>query len=184
MVQFSFSSSHFAYDRIALRRECFRQLSGGEDILFKNFHELLAEEWVRGGSDSGQNGRWEIALTKSSERVDDAFKDKTLAPYSVGSTALVVLLSVCQIIVANCGDSMLCRQRRAIPLTVDQKISRPEEYDRLVKGGVRILFVGVPRVEGVMTMTRAIEDECLILATDGVWDILSNDDVMKRLAAY
>ena len=36
------------------------------------------------------------------------------------------------------------------------QISRPEEYDRLVKGGVRILFVGVPRVEGVMTMTRAI----------------------------
>ncbi|KAG6575507.1 putative protein phosphatase 2C 24, partial [Cucurbita argyrosperma subsp. sororia] len=164
----------------------------GEDILFKNFHELLAEEWVRGGSDSGQNGRWKIALTKSSERVDDAFKDKTLAPYSVGSTALVLLLSVCQIIVANCGDSMLCRQSQAIPLTVDQKewidygcqtlnaskisifsiaivplfklcfISRPEEYDRLVKGGVRILFVGFPRVVGVLTMTRAIE-ACSIL---------------------
>lgn len=33
-------------------------------------------------------------------------------------------------------------------------------------------------------MSRTEEDECLILATDGVWDILSNDDVMKRLAAY
>lgn len=52
----------------------------------KKFHELLAEKWIRSGSDIGQNGRWEMALTKSYGRVDDAFKDKTLAPYSVGST--------------------------------------------------------------------------------------------------
>lgn len=65
-----------------------------------------------------------MALTKSYERVDDAFKDKTLAPYSVGSTALVVLLSACQIIVANCGDSraLLCRGSQAIPLTADHKV--------------------------------------------------------------
>lgn len=61
--------------------------------------------------------------------------------------------------------------------------------------------MGCPRVEGVLIMTRAIgdhylkpwiisepevtfmsrtkEDECLILASDGVWNVLSNDDVMK-----
>lgn len=91
----------------------------------KKFHELLAEEWVRGGgSDNSQNGRWEKALTRSYERVDDAFKDKTLAPYSAGSTALIVLLSACQIIVANCGDSraLLCRGSKAIPLTADHKV--------------------------------------------------------------
>lgn len=27
--------------------------------------------------------------------------------------------------------------------------------------------------------SRTEEDECLILASDGVWDVLSNDDVMK-----
>ncbi|XP_023514699.1 probable protein phosphatase 2C 6 isoform X1 [Cucurbita pepo subsp. pepo] len=169
----------------------------------KKFHELLAEEWNRGVSENGQQERWKMALTRSYERVDDAFKDKTLAPYSVGSTALVVLLSACQIIVANCGDSraLLCRGNQAIPLTIDHKISRPDEYDRLIKGGAKILFVGCPRVEGVLAMTRAIgdhylkpwiifdpevtftsrteEDECLILASDGVWDVLSNDDVMK-----
>ncbi|CAK9310671.1 unnamed protein product [Citrullus colocynthis] len=129
----------------------------------KKFHELLAEEWIRSGSDIGQNGRWEMALTKSYGRVDDAFKVKTLAPYSVGSTSLVVLLSACQIIVANCGDSraLLCRGSQAVPLTADHKISRPDEYDRLVKGGARILFVGCPRVEGVLTMTRAIGDHYL-----------------------
>lgn len=28
-------------------------------------------------------------------------------------------------------------------------------------------------------MSRSEEDDCLILASDGVWDVLSNDDVMK-----
>ncbi|KAG7025837.1 putative protein phosphatase 2C 6, partial [Cucurbita argyrosperma subsp. argyrosperma] len=109
----------------------------------KKFHELLADEWNRGVSENGQQERWEMALTKCYERVDDALKDKTLAPYSVGSTALVVLLSACQIIVANCGDSraLLCRGNQAIPLTVDHKISRPDEYDRLIKGGAKILFM-------------------------------------------
>ena len=36
------------------------------------------------------------------------------------------------------------------------QISRPDEYDRLIKGGAKILFVGCPRVEGVLAMTRAI----------------------------
>lgn len=37
---------------------------------------------------------------------------------------LVVLLSACQIIVANCGDSraLLCRGSQAVPLTADHKV--------------------------------------------------------------
>lgn len=87
-------------------------------------HEMVAEEWERGGGDEWSK-RWEVALRRAYGRADDALKDKALAPYSVGSTSLVVVVSPCQIIAANCGDSraVLCRGTQAIPLTVDHKVS-------------------------------------------------------------
>lgn len=90
----------------------------------KRLHELLAEEWLRGSCENQWNDRWKEALTRAYNRADDAFIDKTLAPHTVGSTAVVVILSACQIIVANCGDSraVLCRGNQVIPLTVDHKV--------------------------------------------------------------
>ncbi|KAA3479317.1 putative protein phosphatase 2C 6 [Gossypium australe] len=164
---------------------------------------IVAEEWERGSSLDGWNKRWEVALCKAYERADNAFKDEALAPKSVGSTALVLIVSPCQIIAANCGDSraVLCRGAQAIPLTVDQKPDRADESERITSSGGRILNWGCLRVEGILSMSRAIgdhdlkpwvisvpevtfttrtkEDECLILASDGLWDVLSNDDVVK-----
>uniref|UniRef100_A0A5B7BA08 PPM-type phosphatase domain-containing protein n=1 Tax=Davidia involucrata TaxID=16924 RepID=A0A5B7BA08_DAVIN len=163
---------------------------------------MLAEEWEReGGGSGGWSRRWEVAFSRAYERADNAFKDKRLAPHSVGSTALVVVLSACQIIASNCGDSraVLCRGAKTIPLTVDHKPERKEELARIVEGGGRILYWQGMRVEGVLSMTRAIgdrdlkpwvisvpevtfmtrseEDECLILASDGLWDVMSNEEV-------
>ena len=44
---------------------------------------------------------------------------------SVGSTAIIAVLSSHHIIVGNCGDSraVLCRRRQAIPLSEDHKVS-------------------------------------------------------------
>ncbi|WJZ94493.1 hypothetical protein VitviT2T_013344 [Vitis vinifera] len=165
-------------------------------------HEMVAEEWERGGGDEWSK-RWEVALRRAYGRADDALKDKALAPYSVGSTSLVVVVSPCQIIAANCGDSraVLCRGTQAIPLTVDHKLDRQDELARIEEAGGQILYWQGPRVEGVLSMTRAIgdhylkpwiisepevafttrsdEDECLILASDGLWDVLSNEQVVK-----
>lgn len=163
-------------------------------------HEIVAEEWKSESGVDEWGPRWEIALSRAYEKVDDACVDKSLA--SAGSTALVVLVSPCQIIAANCGDSraVLVRKTETIPLTKDHKPNRIDEVQRIVRGGGCILNVhGVLRVDGILAMTRAIgdqslkpwvtsdpevtftgrseEDECLILASDGLWDVMSSDEV-------
>ncbi|KAK1576690.1 hypothetical protein Q3G72_015799 [Acer saccharum] len=165
-------------------------------------HIKLAEEWGKEVGIDDWRRRWEVALCRAFERVDDGLIDRTLA--SVGSTASVVILSACQIIAANCGDSrvVLCRGKQAIPLTVDHNLNRQDEVARITDGGGIIVEWGYClRVEGVLSMTRAIgdhslkpyiipvpeitfttrsaEDEFLVLASDGLWDVLSNDDVIK-----
>ncbi|XP_007038514.2 PREDICTED: probable protein phosphatase 2C 75 [Theobroma cacao] len=116
-----------------------------------------------------------------------------------GSTAVVALLTSEHIVVANCGDSraVLCRGGKAVPLSVDHKPDRSDELARIEAAGGRVVFVNGARVEGILAMSRAIgdkylkpvvtsepeitftkrepEDECLILASDGLWDVLSCD---------
>ncbi|GLT76737.1 hypothetical protein SLA2020_483800 [Shorea laevis] len=116
-----------------------------------------------------------------------------------GSTAVVVLLTDEHVVVANCGDSraVLCRAGKAIPLSFDHKPDRSDELERIKGVGGRIIFLNGARVEGILAMSRAIgdrylkpvvtsepeitftkrepQDECLILASDGLWDVLSSD---------
>lgn len=118
---------------------------------------------------------------------------------AVGSTAIVAVVTPDKIIVANCGDSraVLCRNGKAIPLSNDQKPDRPDELNRIQEAGGRVIYWDGPRVSGVLAMSRAIgdnylkpyvicepevtitdrtaEDDCLILASDGLWDVVSND---------
>lgn len=74
---------------------------------------------------------------------------------------------------------------------------RPDELNRIEESGGRVIFWDGPRVLGVLAMSRAIgdnylkpyvisepevtvkdrvaDDECLILASDGLWDVVSNE---------
>ncbi|XP_050385300.1 protein phosphatase 2C 37-like [Argentina anserina] len=118
---------------------------------------------------------------------------------AVGSTAVVAVVTPEKIIVSNCGDSraVLCRSGAAVPLSSDHKPDRPDELLRIEAAGGRVIYWDGPRVLGVLAMSRAIgdnylkpyvipapevtitertaEDECLILASDGLWDVVSND---------
>ncbi|CAA2987474.1 probable phosphatase 2C 24 [Olea europaea subsp. europaea] len=117
---------------------------------------------------------------------------------AVGSTAVVGIVSPDKIVIANCGDSraVLCRNGKAVPLSSDHKPDRPDELDRIQAAGGRIIYWDGPRVLGVLAMSRAIgdnylkpyvscepevtitdrsaDDDCLILASDGLWDVVSN----------
>ncbi|KAH7672790.1 protein phosphatase 2C protein [Dioscorea alata] len=117
----------------------------------------------------------------------------------VGSTAVVAVVTPEQLVVANCGDSraVLCRGGVAIPLSSDHKPDRPDEMERIEAAGGRVIYWDGARVLGVLAMSRAIgdgylkpyvisepevkvmerkeEDECLILASDGLWDVVTNE---------
>lgn len=91
----------------------------------ERLHEVIAEEWDQEANDEFKwQQRWEAVLSSSFEKADNEVNTEAVAPEIVGSTAVNVVLSGCQIIASNCGDSraVLCRGTETIPLTVDQKV--------------------------------------------------------------
>jgi len=100
--------------------------------------------------------------------------------------------------VANCGDAraVLCRNKTAKRLTVDHKASDINEVQRIRSAGG---FVVMNRVNGILAVTRSLgdhtmkefvtgepytdiisltpDDSHLILACDGVWDVLEDQEV-------
>ncbi|OEL18041.1 putative protein phosphatase 2C 30 [Dichanthelium oligosanthes] len=126
----------------------------------------------------------------------------------VGSTAVVAVVGPRHLVVANCGDSraVLCSGGAAIPLSADHKPDRPDELERIHAAGGRVIFWDGARVFGMLAMSRAIgdsylkpfvisdpevrvverkdgEDEFLILASDGLWDVVSKEVACKVVRA-
>lgn len=132
----------------------------------------------------------------------------TIAPDNVGTTAVVAVVGSCQLVIANCGDSraVLSRGGKAIPLSRDHKPERDDETTRIEAAGGRIIYWDGYRVGGLLAISRAIgdrylkryvvsepevtciqrteEDECLILASDGLWDVISNDVACEIARKY
>ncbi|KAH6762704.1 protein phosphatase 2CA [Perilla frutescens var. hirtella] len=173
----------------------------------ERMHEIVRDEYEHGGSS------WEDTMARSFMKMDEEVAEcssgraststcrcemQTPQCDSVGSTAVVAVVSPDKIVVSNCGDSraVLCRNGVAIPLSVDHKPDRPDELRRIEEAGGRVIYWDGARVLGVLAMSRAIgdsylkpyvipepevtvrertaEDECLILASDGLWDVVSD----------
>lgn len=160
--------------------------------------------------------QWRKVFTNCFLKVDDEVGGKSqhepVAPETVGSTAVVALISSSHIVVANCGDSraVLCRGKEPMALSVDHKPNREDEYERIEAAGGKVIQWNGHRVFGVLAMSRSIgdrylkpwiipepevmfiprakEDECLILASDGLWDVMSNkeacDLARRRILLY
>lgn len=106
-------------------------------------HVILNDEMERvgSGSDIADPEGWKGVMKRSFSRMDAevvAFPGGGAAPNAscrcelqvpkcehVGSTAVVAVVSVDKIVVANCGDSraVLCRKGVPVPLSSDHKAS-------------------------------------------------------------
>ncbi|XP_072984184.1 probable protein phosphatase 2C 30 [Typha latifolia] len=177
----------------------------------ETLHEMVAEEIDGlGSTDPPPEEFWTTAMERSFARMDaearGPFRDPTCRCElkmpkceHVGSTALVAVVGLTRIVVANCGDSraVLCRNGVPLSLSSDHKPDRPDELERIEAAGGRVIYWDGARVLGVLAMSRAIgdsylkpfvisepevtvtereeEDEWLILASDGLWDVVSNE---------
>ncbi|KAL9267730.1 putative protein phosphatase 2C 39 [Drosera capensis] len=123
-----------------------------------------------------------------------------------GSTAVTaILINHEKLIVANVGDSraVICRNGTAKQLSVDHEPSK-ERKDIEERGGFVLTLPGdVARVDGQLAVARAFGDkslkehlssepdvltemiddetEFILLASDGIWHVMSNQEAIDRI---
>ncbi|KAK4413769.1 protein phosphatase 2C 16 [Sesamum alatum] len=166
------------------------------------------DDMANGSARDTRQVQWEKVFTSCFSKVDEEVGGNVstvepVAPETVGSTAVVAVVSSSHIIVANCGDSraVLYRGKEAIALSIDHKPNREDEYARIEASGGKVIQWNGHRVFGVLAMSRSIgdrylkpwiipepevmfvprarEDECLVLASDGLWDVMTNEEVCE-----
>ncbi|CAL4894613.1 unnamed protein product [Urochloa decumbens] len=140
---------------------------------------------------------------RTSRLVGGVHESRPLAAENVGSTAVVAVVCSSHLVVANCGDSrvVLCRGKEPVAMSIDHKPDRKDERARIEALGGKVIQWNGYRVSGILAMSRSIgdrylkpfvipkpevtviprakDDDCLILASDGLWDVVSNEEACK-----
>lgn len=127
-----------------------------------------------------------------------------------GATVAVVYIQGQTLYVANAGDTrvVLDRNGSARRLSHDHKADDPDEINRVREMGGRVDFgTGLARVSGILSVARALgdhhpdlegfvspepfitethlesDDRSLIIACDGVWDVISDEEAVNIVHA-
>ncbi|KAI3968114.1 hypothetical protein MKW92_044144 [Papaver armeniacum] len=184
------------------------------NLCSEQLHKILVNEIQ--GSPNLDKIDWENVMVscflKMDEKVVSGKEVEHESIKSIGSTAVVALISKDEIIVANCGDSRVVLSRAGSPITLSQDHKMRKRIE--AAGGTVIDWDG-SRVLGVLATSRSIDvsyasaaantnfdfsfrpgdrylkpyvtfipevtitsrtesDEFVILASDGLWDMMSN----------
>ncbi|KAL4612968.1 protein phosphatase 1B-like isoform X1 [Arapaima gigas] len=137
------------------------------------------------------------------------FSDAHGGPDRSGSTAVAVMVSPSHLYFINCGDSraVLSRSRQVRFSTQDHKPCDPRERERIQNAGGSVMIqrvngsLAVSRALGdydykcvdgkgpteqlvspepeVFEIPRCEEDEFVVLACDGIWDVMSNEELCQ-----
>nr|XP_043638261.1 probable protein phosphatase 2C 2 [Erigeron canadensis] len=126
-----------------------------------------------------------------------------------GSCCLTAIIRDRNLVVSNAGDcrAVVSNGGTAMPLTSDHRPSRQDEKQRIESlGGYVDYSRGVPRVLGLLAVSRGIGDqslkqwitaepesnffkivpefEFLIMASDGLWDKVSNQEAIDLARSF
>jgi serine/threonine protein phosphatase PrpC len=152
-----------------------------------------------GGERLGENENLRKAYMEVDKSIVDSGADS-------GTTAVTFYIIGGRFIAANVGDSRAIigtKRGHCFALTVDHRPSLADEKSRIESLGGSITSLGTPRVQGVLAVSRALGDQKLkpyisseprvveghlgrendfvVLACDGVWDVLSPTEVIKAV---
>lgn len=152
-------------------------------------------------------------VTKS---IDEAFRSTDTAfmakcdreALTSGATACAVLIRGNKLYVSWLGDSqaMLCRAGKPVELMEAHKPQLESEKKRIEAAGGVVVWYGAWRVNGVLSVARAIGDkklkqwvigepgvseftldgseEYVIIACDGLWDCMTHDEVVDFVGKH
>ncbi|KAG1681313.1 hypothetical protein FOA52_007359 [Chlamydomonas sp. UWO 241] len=145
------------------------------------------------------------AIEDSYLAVDDEYMNKKGVQCEDGSTAVTAVWTKNRLVIANVGDSraVLCRAGKPVVLSVDHKPNHREERQRIEGAGGVVVWSGTWRVGGVLAVSRAFgdkplkkfvsckphvreevitdADEFVILASDGLWDVVTCSDAVAMV---
>ncbi|XXG58155.1 hypothetical protein AAC387_Pa04g0540 [Persea americana] len=146
------------------------------------------------------------AIADAYNHTDSEFlKSENSQNRDAGSTASTAILVGDRLLVANVGDSraVICRGGNAIPVSRDHKPDQTDERQRIEDAGGFVMWAGTWRVGGVLAVSRAFGDrllkqyvvadpeiqeevidkslEFLILASDGLWDVVTNEEAVSMI---
>lgn len=147
-----------------------------------------------------------FSMKKAFTTIDDDFIG---TGFPDGTTACAVsLVGGRRIVCANAGDSRAIVVRKdgsVVRLSRDHKPGMPDETRRITDLGGKVIYWGRWRVEGLLAVSRAIgdaslkpyvtsepevceydigkDDWFLVLSSDGVWDVLDNEEAAHVVIA-
>ncbi|PPD89648.1 hypothetical protein GOBAR_DD13406 [Gossypium barbadense] len=146
------------------------------------------------------------AIADAYNHTDSEFlKSENNQNRDAGSTASTAILVGDRLLVANVGDSraVICRGGNAFAVSRDHKPDQSDERQRIEDAGGFVMWAGTWRVGGVLAVSRAFGDrllkqyvvadpeiqeekidsslEFLILASDGLWDVVSNEEAVAMV---
>ncbi|XP_047969313.1 probable protein phosphatase 2C 59 isoform X1 [Salvia hispanica] len=144
------------------------------------------------------------AISDAYNHTDSEFlKSENNQNRDAGSTASTAILVGDRLLVANVGDSraVICRGGEAFAVSRDHKPDQTDERQRIEDAGGFVMWAGTWRVGGVLAVSRAFGDrllkqyvvadpdiqeekvddtlEFLILASDGLWDVVTNEEAVS-----
>lgn len=150
----------------------------------------------------------QVALHHAFEETDRSINDRALkCREDSGCTAIVAVLRGTRLWVANVGDSQgfLCRAGVALELSNIHHPNRADERARIAASGGSVIFYQGWRVDGKIAVSRSLgdnrlknfvigtpeilefglipSDEFFVLATDGLWDVMSPQEVVDEIQA-
>ncbi|WOK94380.1 putative protein phosphatase 2C 59 [Canna indica] len=148
---------------------------------------------------------YDLAADAYSHTDSEFLKSEISQNRDAGSTASTAILVGDRLLVANVGDSraVICRGGKAMAVSRDHKPDQTDERQRIEDAGGFVMWAGTWRVGGVLAVSRAFGDrllkqfvvadpeiqeevidnslEFLILASDGLWDVVTNEEAVAMI---